>query len=455
MDNSFSTPSVVTTIQGPTPAIGHNLYTRGNLIFEGNYRSGLRIYCAENPTSPSEIAFFDTYPDDNAANFNGVWGNYPFFPSGTVIASDLDRGLFVFDVTSATRTLTIDYPLDPPTFIAPDGSTAIRVSVHPAPCGNGEVEPGTVTLHANTGGGFVDVPMQNVGGNDYEAYIPPSLCGITAFYYVSAQNTDGAVFNNPGDGALFAFSATVAFDEISLFNDNFETDTGWTTSVAGATSGAWQRGIPVNDSAWDYDPATDGDGSGRCWLTQNALGNTDVDAGTVRLVSPPIDLTQTPGRISYRYFLKLTTVSAGDGLKVEISSAGTAGPWTQVRSYTTDGGLGWHSDEITSAELTGLGVALNSTMRLRFSAADIDPGAIVEAGVDGVMISALDCEALCPGADGDLNVDGLVDGQDISAFTSAAIGGPTAAEVCHGDFNSDETLSEVDVAGLVAVLLGP
>jgi hypothetical protein len=51
--------------------------------------------------------------------------------------------------------------------------------------------------------------------------------------------------------------------EVGLFADSFQSDLGWSTSVAGATSGQWQRGVPVNDPGWQYDPLADGDGSAR------------------------------------------------------------------------------------------------------------------------------------------------------------------------------------------------
>jgi len=45
-----------------------------------------------------------------------------------------------------------------------------------------------------------------------------------------------------------------------LFVDNFESNQGWTTENLGALSGDWQRGVPVNDPGWQYDPESDGDG---------------------------------------------------------------------------------------------------------------------------------------------------------------------------------------------------
>jgi len=43
----------------------------------------------------SEIGFFDTYPENDNAAFDGVWNVYPFFESENIIISDIDRGLFI------------------------------------------------------------------------------------------------------------------------------------------------------------------------------------------------------------------------------------------------------------------------------------------------------------------------------------------------------------------------
>ena len=43
----------------------------------------------------TEIAFFDTFPNSNSANFNGLWSVYPYFASGNIILSDIEGGLFI------------------------------------------------------------------------------------------------------------------------------------------------------------------------------------------------------------------------------------------------------------------------------------------------------------------------------------------------------------------------
>jgi choice-of-anchor B domain-containing protein len=80
-----------------TEAIDHNLYIRDGLVYQANYRAGLRILrldrIAEGRLEPA--GFFDIYPADDAPEFNGAWSAYPFFPSGVVAVSGIEQGLFL------------------------------------------------------------------------------------------------------------------------------------------------------------------------------------------------------------------------------------------------------------------------------------------------------------------------------------------------------------------------
>jgi choice-of-anchor B domain-containing protein len=83
---------------GPTAAIDHNGYCKGNDFYLANYTAGLRIMNTTSITATNtmnEIGFFDTYPENNNAQFKGAWSTYPYFPSGSIIISDINRGLFV------------------------------------------------------------------------------------------------------------------------------------------------------------------------------------------------------------------------------------------------------------------------------------------------------------------------------------------------------------------------
>lgn len=90
-------PVLLTYYDGPTSAIDHNLYVRGNLVYETNYRSGLRVLDASEIAQGllRELGFFDIYPADDNPSFNGAWTSYPFFSSGAVIVNGIEQGLFV------------------------------------------------------------------------------------------------------------------------------------------------------------------------------------------------------------------------------------------------------------------------------------------------------------------------------------------------------------------------
>ena len=61
------------------------------------------------PASLAEVAYFDIYPADDDPEFNGNWNNYPFFPSGNVILSGIEQGLFVVrpNLSPNPTTLTV------------------------------------------------------------------------------------------------------------------------------------------------------------------------------------------------------------------------------------------------------------------------------------------------------------------------------------------------------------
>jgi choice-of-anchor B domain-containing protein len=95
--SDLDAPVLASRYDGPTPSIDHNLYIRGDLVYESNYRSGLRVLDASDVTRGvlREVGFFDIYPSDDAASYNGAWSVYPFFASGSVAVNGIEQGLFV------------------------------------------------------------------------------------------------------------------------------------------------------------------------------------------------------------------------------------------------------------------------------------------------------------------------------------------------------------------------
>ena len=95
--STLSSPVLAGTWTGSSSAIDHNGFTLGDEYYMSNYRRGLTILDITDPKNPVESRFFDTFvsPADNNAVFNGAWGTYPYLPSGTILVSDIEGGLFL------------------------------------------------------------------------------------------------------------------------------------------------------------------------------------------------------------------------------------------------------------------------------------------------------------------------------------------------------------------------
>ncbi len=91
-----------------TAAIDHNLYVRGDFVFESNYKAGLRILRLTDlaQATLTEIGFFDVFPSSDSPSFDGTWNNFPFFASGVVPVTHISQGLFLVHPTNLCATPT-------------------------------------------------------------------------------------------------------------------------------------------------------------------------------------------------------------------------------------------------------------------------------------------------------------------------------------------------------------
>ena len=93
-------PQVVGEYFAPVSASDHNLYVVGDLMYQSNYASGLRIIDISDPLNPEEVGYLDTAPfEEPVPGFEGSWSNYPFFESGTIAVSSIGEGLFLLRFT--------------------------------------------------------------------------------------------------------------------------------------------------------------------------------------------------------------------------------------------------------------------------------------------------------------------------------------------------------------------
>jgi len=88
-------PTLLSTWSGPTGAIDHNGFVRGNRYYMSNYTRGMTVLDISDTLNPTEAGFFDTFPLSDETSFNGAWGVYPFLPSGNILISDINSGLYI------------------------------------------------------------------------------------------------------------------------------------------------------------------------------------------------------------------------------------------------------------------------------------------------------------------------------------------------------------------------
>jgi choice-of-anchor B domain-containing protein len=80
-------------------SIPHNVYFKGNYLYSSYYHNGVVIVDATKPDNLVEVGNYDTSPIPPAGGFAGCWGVYCFLPSGNILCSDRQEGLFVLTPT--------------------------------------------------------------------------------------------------------------------------------------------------------------------------------------------------------------------------------------------------------------------------------------------------------------------------------------------------------------------
>ncbi|MBX3352593.1 MAG: choice-of-anchor B family protein [Phycisphaeraceae bacterium] len=460
--SSLTSPAFLGSFTAGLPAIDHNLYIRDGFVYQANYRSGMRVFDTRADfLNPPEVGWIDTFPEDDAAAFDGAWSVFPYFPSGTVLISDINRGLFVVDPTLAL------IGGSPASFAFVDGmpdnlpqrGAEIRVRIQSQ---NGRtVDPATATLtyhihpgddghggdhgrHDHPVGHYTTLPLEPLGNDDYLGRFPALPCGELVHYYFTVESTDGVRVNWPLAAPLEKHPADVA-DRVRVeLDDDFEIDRGWTVGAPGtpgnnATTGRWERAIPVPTQ---FAPGEDASDDGQfAFVTGNgvpggAAGANDVDGGSTTLVSPRIDGREANGRVRVMLWFKGQTLDTGDGLFVSLSNDDGA-TWTLVESITSPL-PGWTAREYAIEDH----LMRSETMRVRFVAADANIPSLVEAGVDEFLYTTKVCDPLLPG---DANNDGTVNFADLNAVLSSFGEAGFMPGLLQGDVNNDGVVNFADL----------
>lgn len=154
----------------------------------------------------------------------------------------------------------------------------------------------------------------------------------------------------------------------TVFSDNFEADSGWTTNAGGAdtaTTGQWERGYP----AGTFSGGT------------KQLGTTV--SGVTSITSPPITLPASGTlTLSFQYYLAHgSNSSSADFFRARIvESSGTTTVFESLGATVNRNGA-WTSASANLSSFAG------QTVWIVFEAADNVGGSLLEAGVDDVAIT--------------------------------------------------------------------
>ena len=280
-------------------------------------------------------------------------------------------------VSLPTPSFSILFPNGTPTTLV-EGATT-RVDVSTSTVGSGP-DPSTAQAFISVNGGtFNGVAMTNEGGGNFSFDLPAANCLDEIRYYASiAPLGGGAAVVGPSGSPANAITANVGN---SVYAEDFNgANPGWvTTNDAGLSDGQWEAGVPVGGGD-RQDPATDFDGSGACFLTDNVDGNSDVDGGTTTLTSPVFDVSDYADfEASYHMWLGRTGAS-GDTLVIEYRLDG--GAWVTAETYVGSVGS-WVARSHRGSNLSGGTI---DTFQMRWQATDGGTASIVEAGLDAFNI---------------------------------------------------------------------
>ena len=332
-------------------SLPHNTHfiknAKGNFIVTSWYDEGVSVADVSDPSNMVEVGIGRT-----TKGGNGCWGAYPFLPSGLILASDMDNGLFIFEpnYTKAARfegivldatskspingaKISLEGVLNRETLS--DGFGKFKMGtpetgqIKIAVSKNGfetnsiirqfssqfslkndtiyltKLETSKVSgqiLSKESGNPITNAEIGLFSNNDLINYTKASENGfftltniIPSKYYFSAAKW--GFQSLPFKEILIPSSQNIIEKLPSGYHDPFNFNLGWTTSNT-ATTGKWERGIPLGTTyngaivaPFNDSPNDEGNFS---FLTGNIGGDPgigDVDNGITTLHSPSFSLS--------------------------------------------------------------------------------------------------------------------------------------------------------------------
>ena len=109
-------------------SIAHNQLIKDNYVYVSSYHDGLQVYDISDQENPTKVASFSTYLMDDHDSYRGAWGVYPFLPSGNILVSDMQYGLYVL---APSQDFSVQsYSVEKITIYPNPAKTLIKLKVH-------------------------------------------------------------------------------------------------------------------------------------------------------------------------------------------------------------------------------------------------------------------------------------------------------------------------------------
>ncbi len=95
-----------------TNSIAHNVVVVGDYAYISYYQDGLQIWNVSNSGAPDRVGYYDTNSNATYTGMFGAWGVHPPLPSGNMLISDTENGLFVLQFNTVFPANMVNFEAD-------------------------------------------------------------------------------------------------------------------------------------------------------------------------------------------------------------------------------------------------------------------------------------------------------------------------------------------------------
>lgn len=424
--SDFTAPALVGSWTGPTRAIDHNGFVRGNRYYMSNYSRGLTILDISDPAKPVSAGRFDTYPASDVTGFPGNWGAYPFLPSGNIALSDIDSGFYMvadntLDVSEGTLSFTADaFGADETQTLVivvqrtggSQAATSVAWEVLGATADIGDVATTRGVLNWADGDGgtrTINLGLTNDGAVEGLERVLIKLSAPTGGATLSSPSIASAYISDPGAASVVEFSSSTfsiaergfgtavavikrsgsASGALSVDFNVVAGDALSGTDYSGATTGSvsWADG-DANPKWIEYTISDDGSGEANEFFElrlSNASGGSIGPNASLR-----VDILDGTGSNSAPNSVAGSSQSVSSGAMVTLNGGASNDPDGDTLSYAWSQTLGptvMLANAGTSAASFRAPTVSSATL-FRFELEVSDPGGLSDTSTVNVTVSS-------------------------------------------------------------------